>query len=113
MRNTLLGWFVGQAMKASGGRASPQAVNEILKKKLGLWRARRFVRRYPFWVQCGNCAPRMRAEIKISMRNYFGERDGLEKFPAPATALGANHLALIRRFWSIPAPRQPRARQIP
>jgi len=31
-----LGWFVGQAMKASGGKASPQAVNEVLKKKLGL-----------------------------------------------------------------------------
>jgi aspartyl-tRNA(Asn)/glutamyl-tRNA(Gln) amidotransferase subunit B len=30
-----IGWFVGQVMKASGGRASPQAVNEILKKKLG------------------------------------------------------------------------------
>jgi aspartyl-tRNA(Asn)/glutamyl-tRNA(Gln) amidotransferase subunit B len=29
-------WFVGQVMKASGGKASPQAVNEILKKKLGL-----------------------------------------------------------------------------
>jgi aspartyl-tRNA(Asn)/glutamyl-tRNA(Gln) amidotransferase subunit B len=32
----LIGWFVGQVMKASGGKASPQAVNEILKKKLGL-----------------------------------------------------------------------------
>jgi aspartyl-tRNA(Asn)/glutamyl-tRNA(Gln) amidotransferase subunit B len=32
----LLGWFVGQAMKASGGRANPQAVNELLKAKLGL-----------------------------------------------------------------------------
>jgi aspartyl-tRNA(Asn)/glutamyl-tRNA(Gln) amidotransferase subunit B len=29
-------WFVGQVMKASGGKASPQAVNDILKKKLGL-----------------------------------------------------------------------------
>ncbi|MEM6626950.1 MAG: Asp-tRNA(Asn)/Glu-tRNA(Gln) amidotransferase subunit GatB [Pseudomonadota bacterium] len=29
-----LGWFVGQAMKASGGKANPQAVNEILKAKL-------------------------------------------------------------------------------
>jgi len=29
-----IGWFVGQVMKASGGKASPQAVNEILKKKL-------------------------------------------------------------------------------
>jgi len=33
---TLIGWFVGQAMKASGGKANPQALNEILKKKLGL-----------------------------------------------------------------------------
>jgi aspartyl-tRNA(Asn)/glutamyl-tRNA(Gln) amidotransferase subunit B len=33
---TLLGWFVGQAMKASGGKANPQAVNDILKKKLGI-----------------------------------------------------------------------------
>lgn len=28
------GWFVGQVMKASGGKANPGAVNEILKKKL-------------------------------------------------------------------------------
>src|SRR5262249_46325653 len=32
----LIGWFVGQVMKASGGKANPQAVNELLKKKLGL-----------------------------------------------------------------------------
>ncbi len=32
----LVGWFVGQAMKASGGKANPQAVNELLKRKLGL-----------------------------------------------------------------------------
>jgi aspartyl-tRNA(Asn)/glutamyl-tRNA(Gln) amidotransferase subunit B len=31
----LLGFFVGQVMKASGGKANPQAVNEILKQKLG------------------------------------------------------------------------------
>jgi aspartyl-tRNA(Asn)/glutamyl-tRNA(Gln) amidotransferase subunit B len=33
---TLLGWFVGQVMKTTGGKANPQAVNEILKTKLGL-----------------------------------------------------------------------------
>jgi len=33
---TMLGWFVGQAMKASGGKANPQALNDILKKKLGI-----------------------------------------------------------------------------
>ncbi|MDX2307274.1 MAG: Asp-tRNA(Asn)/Glu-tRNA(Gln) amidotransferase subunit GatB [Hyphomicrobium sp.] len=32
----LAGWFVGQVMKASGGKANPAAVNEILKRKLGL-----------------------------------------------------------------------------
>ena len=32
----MIGWFVGQVMKASGGKANPQAVNEILKKKLGV-----------------------------------------------------------------------------
>jgi aspartyl-tRNA(Asn)/glutamyl-tRNA(Gln) amidotransferase subunit B len=31
-----VGWFVGQVMKATGGKANPQAVNELLKKKLGL-----------------------------------------------------------------------------
>jgi aspartyl-tRNA(Asn)/glutamyl-tRNA(Gln) amidotransferase subunit B len=31
-----LGWFVGQIMKESGGKANPQAVNEILLRKLGL-----------------------------------------------------------------------------
>ncbi len=30
-----VGWFVGQVMKASGGKASPQAVNDLLKSKLG------------------------------------------------------------------------------
>ncbi|MFW6300414.1 MAG: Asp-tRNA(Asn)/Glu-tRNA(Gln) amidotransferase subunit GatB [Oceanicaulis sp.] len=29
-----LGWFVGQVMKAMQGKANPQAVNEILRKKL-------------------------------------------------------------------------------
>jgi len=33
---TMLGWFVGQVMKQSGGKANPQAVNELLKKKLGI-----------------------------------------------------------------------------
>jgi aspartyl-tRNA(Asn)/glutamyl-tRNA(Gln) amidotransferase subunit B len=32
----LIGWFVGQAMKASGGKANPQAVNELLRRKLAL-----------------------------------------------------------------------------
>ena len=36
LKPAMLGWFVGQAMKASGGKANPQALNEILKKKLGL-----------------------------------------------------------------------------
>ena len=31
-----IGWFVGQVMKASGGKANPQAVNELLKRKLEL-----------------------------------------------------------------------------
>ena len=31
---TLIGWFVGQAMRASGGKANPQAVNDLLKRKL-------------------------------------------------------------------------------
>ena len=33
---TMLGWFVGQAMKATGGKANPQAVNAVLKAKLGI-----------------------------------------------------------------------------
>jgi aspartyl-tRNA(Asn)/glutamyl-tRNA(Gln) amidotransferase subunit B len=32
----MIGWFVGQVMKASGGKANPQAVNELLKVKLGV-----------------------------------------------------------------------------
>ena len=32
----LAGWFVGQVMKATGGKANPQAVNELVAKKLGL-----------------------------------------------------------------------------
>ena len=30
------GWWVGQAMKATGGKANPALVNDILKKKLGI-----------------------------------------------------------------------------
>jgi aspartyl-tRNA(Asn)/glutamyl-tRNA(Gln) amidotransferase subunit B len=33
---SMLGWFVGQVMKGTGGKANPAAVNEILKQKLGL-----------------------------------------------------------------------------
>jgi aspartyl-tRNA(Asn)/glutamyl-tRNA(Gln) amidotransferase subunit B len=32
----LLGWFVGQVMKATGGKANPQTVNSLLRKRLGL-----------------------------------------------------------------------------
>jgi aspartyl-tRNA(Asn)/glutamyl-tRNA(Gln) amidotransferase subunit B len=31
-----IGWFVGQVMKASGGKANPQAVNDLLKKRIGV-----------------------------------------------------------------------------
>ena len=33
---TLAGWFVGQVMKASQGKANPQAVNDLVKSKLGV-----------------------------------------------------------------------------
>ncbi|MBU3886921.1 MULTISPECIES: Asp-tRNA(Asn)/Glu-tRNA(Gln) amidotransferase subunit GatB [unclassified Methylosinus] len=33
---TMLGWFVGQVMKATGGKANPQAVNDLLKSRLGV-----------------------------------------------------------------------------
>jgi aspartyl-tRNA(Asn)/glutamyl-tRNA(Gln) amidotransferase subunit B len=32
----MLGWFVGQVMKASQGKANPQAANDVLRRKLGL-----------------------------------------------------------------------------
>ncbi len=32
----LIGWFVGQVMKSTGGKANPQAVNQILRQKLGV-----------------------------------------------------------------------------
>ena len=31
---TLMGWFVGQVMKATGGKANPKIVNDLLKKAL-------------------------------------------------------------------------------
>ena len=36
LKPALAGWFVGQVMKATGGKASPQSVNDLLKKKLGI-----------------------------------------------------------------------------
>ena len=32
----MAGWFVGQVMKATGGKANPQAVQQLVSKKLGL-----------------------------------------------------------------------------
>ncbi|HEY3777585.1 MAG TPA: Asp-tRNA(Asn)/Glu-tRNA(Gln) amidotransferase subunit GatB [Rhizomicrobium sp.] len=32
----LLGWFVGQVMKQTGGKANPQAVNALLQKRIGI-----------------------------------------------------------------------------
>jgi aspartyl-tRNA(Asn)/glutamyl-tRNA(Gln) amidotransferase subunit B len=32
----MAGWFVGQVMKATGGKANPQAVNDLVKQKLGV-----------------------------------------------------------------------------
>jgi len=32
----LAGWFVGQVMKATGGKANPAALNDLVKRKLGL-----------------------------------------------------------------------------
>ncbi len=36
MNAKLVGWFVGQAMKATGGKANPAAVNALVVQKLGL-----------------------------------------------------------------------------
>jgi aspartyl-tRNA(Asn)/glutamyl-tRNA(Gln) amidotransferase subunit B len=33
---TLAGWFVGQVMKSTGGKANPQAVSDLVKAKLGI-----------------------------------------------------------------------------
>ena len=33
---TMIGWFVGMVMKETGGKANPQAVNDMLKSKLGI-----------------------------------------------------------------------------
>lgn len=33
---SLAGWFVGQVMKATAGKANPQAVNDLVKTKLGI-----------------------------------------------------------------------------
>ncbi len=34
-KDKLFGFFVGQTMKATGGKANPALVNEIVKQKLG------------------------------------------------------------------------------
>ena len=33
---TMAGWFVGQVMKATGGKANPQAVSDLVKARLGI-----------------------------------------------------------------------------
>ncbi|RMH08603.1 MAG: Asp-tRNA(Asn)/Glu-tRNA(Gln) amidotransferase subunit GatB [Nitrospirae bacterium] len=37
-KETVLGFFVGQVMKASGGKANPQKVNELLRQVLAAWK---------------------------------------------------------------------------
>jgi aspartyl-tRNA(Asn)/glutamyl-tRNA(Gln) amidotransferase subunit B len=34
-KDKLFGYFVGQVMRATGGKANPALLNELLKKKLG------------------------------------------------------------------------------
>ena len=36
VKASMLGWFVGQVMKTTGGKANPQAVNDLLRQKLGI-----------------------------------------------------------------------------
>src|SRR5262249_1480480 len=48
----LLGWFVGQVMKASGGKANPQAVNDLPKAKPGLCRTANAAARYGRTTPC-------------------------------------------------------------
>jgi aspartyl-tRNA(Asn)/glutamyl-tRNA(Gln) amidotransferase subunit B len=36
VKASMLGWFVGQVMKTTGGRANPQSVNDLLRKKLNI-----------------------------------------------------------------------------
>lgn len=33
---SMAGWFVGQVMKSTGGKANPQSVNDLIKAKLGI-----------------------------------------------------------------------------
>ena len=35
-KTKLAGFFVGQVMKATGGKANPQAVNDLLRAKIGI-----------------------------------------------------------------------------
>ncbi len=36
LKPSMLGWFVGQVMKSTGGKANPAAVSDLLKSKLGV-----------------------------------------------------------------------------
>ena len=36
-KTTIIGFFVGQVMKASKGQAQPELVNELLTKKASSW----------------------------------------------------------------------------
>jgi len=36
LKPALAGWFVGQVMKATGGKANPQALQALVKAKLGI-----------------------------------------------------------------------------
>ncbi len=96
-----IGWFVGQVMKASGGKASPQAVNEILKKKLGTLTRARVARAC---IRFGCSAAIARRVFARRYKNFAAKRvrrdASARKISAPVTARDANHPALIRSFFA-------------
>ena len=83
-----IGSFVGQVMKASGGKADPQAVNDLLKKKIGISRG-------------AVCRRRRRVRERLARSSQVETEPESARNVARAVgkrAVGANRLALMRAF---------------
>ena len=80
-----IGWFVGQVMKASGGKANPQAVNDLLK------RANRK-------LNATLALPRARRRCRAIVSQHQNERENLRCMPSREVACGREKRIGLHRF---------------
>ena len=88
---TMLGWFVGQVMKTTGGKANPQAVNDLLKSQ-----ARHLIIRAS--------APRKRITFAATLRDFEFARQPHDAKIERATSSSTDFFSSLRGAVNAHAP---------